>query len=155
MITVIGIENKVKKLIRSVYQGALDYLNLKDEFESSLSFTDEETIRELNKTHRGSDSVTDVLSFPNVELRFPVNIKDYPLDINPASGRLPLGDIIICEARGKEQAKEYGHTEAREYAFLALHGILHLFGFDHINKEDEGKMLSAQRAVLEALGIGR
>lgn len=155
MITVNGINNIVKRLIRDVYQTALEYLGLKDEFELSVTFTDENTIKELNAKHRGTDSVTDVLSFPNVELKFPVNIKDYPFDINPSTGRLPLGDIIICEARAKNQAQEYGHSEEREYTFLALHGILHLFGFDHIEKKDEDKMFQAQRAILEALGIGR
>ena len=155
MITITGTSLPVKALIRSVYQSALKYLELKDEFEISVTIIDEKSIRELNATHRGIDSVTDVLSFPNVVLDFPVRINDYPLDINPSSGLLPLGDIVICKKVAEMQAKNLGHSIEREYAFLALHGMLHLFGFDHIKEDDEQKMLTAQRTVLETLGIGR
>lgn len=155
MIAITGANMAIKAVIRKVYRGVLAYLSLKDLFELSVTLTDENTVRELNAAHRGIDSATDVLSFPNVEVRFPLDIKDYPLDINPASGRLMLGDIVICKTTAKAQAKDYGHLEEREYAFLALHGILHLFGFDHIGEKDEKKMLAAQRAILESLGIGR
>lgn len=101
-----------------------------------------EQIRTLNREHRGVDRVTDVLSFPSAE-----------------SGEIPpdgfWGDIVLCPLRAKEQAAEYGHGLHRELSFLTIHGMLHLFGYDHIQPAEEERMLFEQRRILERMGLSR
>ena len=99
----------------------------------SLLFTDDEAVRELNNRYRGLDSSTDVLSFPSGEAGF-------------------LGDIAISVPRAQQQAAEYGHPLAREVAFLTVHAMLHLFGYDHIEEADEAKMRKRQREILKNAG---
>ena len=99
----------------------------------SLLFTDDEAVRELNSRYRGLDSSTDVLSFPSGEAGF-------------------LGDIAISVPRAQQQAAEYGHPLAREVAFLTVHAMLHLFGYDHIEEADEAKMRERQREILKNAG---
>ena len=99
----------------------------------SLLFTDDEAVRELNSRYRGLDSSTDVLSFPSGEAGF-------------------LGDIAISVPRAQQQAEEYGHPLAREVAFLTVHAMLHLFGYDHIEEADEAKMRERQREILKNAG---
>ncbi len=101
-----------------------------------------EEIRALNLEHRSVDRVTDVLSFPAVE----------PGETPPDGF---FGDIVICPDRAREQAREYGHSVARELAFLTVHGALHLFGYDHMEKSEETYMLERQRAILERMGVPR
>ncbi len=99
----------------------------------SLLFTDDEAVRELNSRYRGLDSSTDVLSFPSGEAGF-------------------LGDIAISVPRAQQQAAEFGHPLAREVAFLTVHAMLHLFGYDHIEAADEAKMRERQREILKNAG---
>lgn len=114
--------------------------------------TDNEGIRQLNREQRGIDKPTDVLSFP---------LLDYsdgkPLieagDIDPDSGMVCLGDIIISVEKALEQADEYGHSREREFAFLAVHGTLHLLGYDHESKDDESIMFSMQESILDEMGL--
>ena len=110
----------------------------------SIIFVDNETIHRINKEYRGMDKVTDVISFA-----FEDNGK---LVYNNV--RL-LGEIYICIPRMKEQAKEYGHSEKRELSFLAVHGLLHLLGYDHMKKEDEKVMFSLQELILDEQNIKR
>lgn len=112
-------------------------------------------IQVLNAEMRGVDSVTDVLSFCNLDIKFPFSKKDYPYDINPESGGVMLGEIYICLERAAEQALEYGHSEEREFAFLVCHGVLHLLGLDHIEKADEEVMTKKQEEILTSLNILR
>ncbi len=104
----------------------------------SIVFVDNEKIQELNKNYRGIDRVTDVISFA-----FEDNM-DFQFD----DLRI-LGEIYICIPRMIEQAKEYGHSETRELAFLTVHGLLHLLGYDHMTKEDEEVMFKIQEEVLD------
>lgn len=124
-----------------------------------LLVTDEEEVRRMNRDHRGIDRTTDVLSFPSVD--FPAeadfssvtqNEADY---LDPETGRLQLGDIVINAARVWEQAAEYGHSVRREFAFLVAHSMLHLCGYDHMTPEDAARMEERQEAVLRGLGITR
>ncbi len=101
-----------------------------------------EEIRALNMEHRTVDRVTDVLSFPAAE----------PGETPPDGF---FGDIVICPDRAREQAEEYGHSVERELAFLTVHGALHLFGYDHMEKSEETYMLERQRAILERMGVPR
>ncbi len=101
-----------------------------------------EEIRALNLEHRGVDRVTDVLSFPAAE----------PGETPPDGF---WGDIVVCPERAREQAEEYGHSVERELAFLTVHGALHLFGYDHMGKNEETYMLQRQEAILERMGVLR
>jgi probable rRNA maturation factor len=99
----------------------------------SLLFTDDDNIRRLNKQYRDKDSVTDVLSFPSEEEGF-------------------LGDIALSLPRAAEQAREFGHSEEREAAFLVAHSMLHLFGYDHETEEQEKEMREKQREIMKKAG---
>ena len=110
----------------------------------SITFVDEKKIREINKNNRGIDKVTDVISFAFEDSdTFLYN------DIRV------LGDIYICIPKMIEQASEYGHSEIRELAFLTVHGLLHLLGYDHMTKEDEVIMFTKQELILNATNIKR
>jgi len=117
-----------------------------------VTLTDNEGIRKLNREQRGIDRPTDVLSFPLLDYS-----EGKPRieagDIDPDSGRVCLGDIIISVEKALEQADEYGHSREREIAFLAVHGTLHLLGYDHETKDDETVMFSMQESILEEMGL--
>lgn len=114
--------------------------------ELSITLTDDEHIHELNKKFRGVDRPTDVLSFAFRE-------SDEPEIFNQQTEI--LGDIIISLERAKMQAEEYGHTYLREVVFLTVHGLLHLFGYDHMEEDDRIEMEREQDFVMAELGIGR
>ena len=137
------------KMAEYVYE----YLGQKDELFAELIFVDEEEIQRLNKEYRQVDKVTDVLSFPNLDgIKGKVlRCKDYPSDVD--EGRLFIGSIAICEKKAKEQAEEYGHSYEREINYLTLHGLLHLFGYDHMEEEDKKEMRSAEEAILKKMGL--
>ncbi|SFS82046.1 rRNA maturation RNase YbeY [Marininema halotolerans] len=112
-----------------------------------LLITDVEEIHRLNKEFRGVDRGTDVLSFPQWE---PGEKRQAESDMP-----MPLGDIVISLPHAKEQAKEYGHSLERELAFLAVHGFLHLLGYDHGTEEEESRMFTRQEEILKPLGLTR
>lgn len=114
-----------------------------DNVEFDVIFVDSNTIHDINKTYRNVDRVTDVISFALEDN------KTIELD-----HRL-LGDIYICVERAEEQAKEYGHSFLRELAFLTIHGLLHLLGYDHMEKEEEKIMFQKQEDILNEFGIRR
>ena len=115
--------------------------------EVSVTLTNNTYIHQLNKQYRGIDRPTDVLSFALNESEEP-EIEDGP-DVNV------LGDLIISVERAQEQAADYGHSVRREVAFLTVHGMLHLFGYDHMEEADRLEMEAEQRFVMEKLGIPR
>ena len=125
----------------------------------NVIITDSEGIRELNASYRGIDSATDVLSFPGLDFDKPSDFDisdDRKADcMDPESGELVLGDIVLNADRIFSQAEEYGHSVKREMAFLLAHSCLHLCGYDHMTEEEEKVMFSKQEAVLESLGITR
>lgn len=106
--------------------------------EVNYAFISPRQIRKLNQEFRQVDKVTDVLSFPDG-------------DVNPESNRRFMGDVLICRKVARRQAKEIGHSLAQEITFLQVHGTLHLFGYDHIDPEDEVKMLGLQRKIMALL----
>lgn len=110
----------------------------------SIIFVNLEEIHKLNKEYRGIDRPTDVISFALEDS------DDFEVD-----GLRVLGDIYICIDRMKEQAKEYGHSQMRELSFLTCHGLLHLLGYDHMEKEEEKIMFDKQDKILEELEIMR
>ena len=119
----------------------------------SLNFVGEEEIKQLNNRFRQVDKVTDVLSFPNLEKRPDEKLKKFSSSI--VDGVLFVGDIVICKKQAKRQAKEFGHSMKREVCFLALHGLLHILGFDHIEKVDEKLMNATAEEILRQAGLAR
>lgn len=117
--------------------------------EVSLTFVDNEKIREINREYRNKDSATDVISFAMEEMGVG--------EMMIVGAEMPrvLGDIIISVTRAKEQAEEFGHSFMRELGFLAVHGFLHLLGYDHMTTEDEQEMFSKQKDILDAFGLKR
>lgn len=120
------------------------------EQEVFVYITNDSEIRKINQEHRDIDKATDVLSFPMLEHKDGIGPVD-PLDLDPETGRLLLGDIIISAEHVTAQAEAYGHSVERELAFLVCHGFLHLRGFDHMVPEDERKMMDTAEAILGKL----
>lgn len=150
----------IEELARMVSEKVLESESCSYDTEIGLTITDDKGIHELNRQFRGIDSPTDVLSFPNVsfekEADFSVVESNQKPDLmDPESGRLMLGDIVINEKRVRSQAKDYGHSEKREFAFLIAHSMLHLCGYDHMTKDEADVMEEKQEAVLNSLGITR
>lgn len=143
--------------LRKVFKEALLQLGQPTELEVNISFVNINEIQEINLQERNIDKPTDVLSFPSIDIVSgdTIDVCKYKSDINFETGNLMLGDIVICKSVAKEHAKEYGHTIKRELCFLALHGLLHLLGYDHIEKSDEEKMFKVQNDVLNKLNIVR
>ena len=155
MISILGVSKEEKNLLEKVAETALATMGA-GEGALDLSFVGRARIRSLNATLRGVDRVTDVLSFPTLEkVVLPLKKGNYPWDLDPESGKVYLGSIVICRSRAKEQAAEYGHSLERELAYLTVHGVLHLLSFDHIEESDRAEMRAAEERILAALGIGR
>ncbi len=150
----IEISHELLKVIEEVIKTALEYENCEFDTEVSVTITDNENIREINKQMRDIDKATDVLSFPI--LYFDENGDIIDSDYDEDDGYMLLGDIVISAERAAEQAKEYGHSLKREIAFLTAHSMLHLLGYDHVDDpEGERIMFSKQEEILNILGITR
>ncbi|MBO5240891.1 MAG: rRNA maturation RNase YbeY [Clostridia bacterium] len=121
-----------------------------------VSFVGEEEIQRLNRELRGVDKITDVLSFPALDLERGQAIQkaDYPFEIDE-EGRLLLGSIAICIKRAREQAEEYGHSYERELHYLLVHGIMHCLGYDHMEENEKAQMREKEEIILNKLGITR
>lgn len=151
-----GVGLFTKPFLKKLLEKALKHLNQPSELlEMTLSIVSPEQIRELNKQFRDVDAVTDVLSFPTCDNPTRGAITVVCEEINPETDLCNIGDVIICMERAKEQANEYGHSLKRELAFLALHGMLHLLGYDHIQEDDEKQMFTLQNEILTQAGISR
>ena len=146
-------------IIKSVINESIDYEKCPYEVEVAVILTDNNEIHNINKEHRDVDSPTDVLSFPMVDYESPSNfegiedkVEDY---FDPDSGELILGDIVISVEKVIEQAKQYGHSNKRELAFLVAHSMMHLFGYDHMVVEEATIMEAKQNEILNNLNIFR
>ena len=136
----------LKRVVREAVKETLDYENFPYDAEVSVTFCDNEYIRGLNNEFRGIDRHTDVLSFPMYE--------DGDFDEVECAGGAVLGDIVISIERAKEQAKEIGNTFHHEIAFLTVHSVLHLLGYDHERSpEDEEEQCRRQREIIENVDI--
>ncbi|MBE6593955.1 MAG: rRNA maturation RNase YbeY [Ruminococcaceae bacterium] len=139
---------KLKMLVRHAVLASLEYEGFGADTELSVTFTDNEGIRAINAEYRGIDAPTDVLSFPLTDYEG----VDFPVADEPCSS---LGDIVISLERANEQAEQFGHSFEREVAFLTVHSMLHLLGYDHVNSEEEdAEMRRRQREILESMGLG-
>ena len=148
-----------ESLAREVISFTLDHENFPYESEVNLTLTDNDGIHEINKMYRQIDRPTDVLSFPMLAYEaagdFSKLEDDYDDNFNPDTGEIMLGDIVISVDKVLEQAESYGHTPRREYAFLIVHSMLHLFGYDHMTPEEAAQMEAKQRQILEEMNITR
>ena len=136
-----------KILVRRAIESTLKYEGYKNNAEISVTFTDNAKIQKINNEFRGIDKATDVLSFP---------LTDYESADLPFADELDgsLGDIVISLERAKEQADEFGHSFEREIAFLTVHSMLHLLGYDHVNSEEEELyMRKRQSDILKNMGL--
>lgn len=148
--------------VSSVYEQAvnavLEYEKCPYEADVSLLITNDDSIREINKEMRGLDTATDVLSFPMSDYTNPAdfsNIESDPDAFEPDSGELLLGDIVISLDKIISQADAFGHSTKREFAFLIVHSMLHLIGFDHIEESDRAVMEAHQKEIMNIINIPR
>ena len=151
---IVNRQNKVKipsgarLLIKRCCNAVLKYENIQIPIEISVSFTDDNGIKELNASFRGQNRPTDVLSFPLSE--------NFELIADEESGYCILGDIVISIERAVEQAGLYGHSLEREIGFLTVHSMLHLLGYDHENGGIQARIMrEKEEAVLQDLGLSR
>ena len=146
-------------LAKRVIEFALKHEEFPYECEVNLTLTDNEGIREINRTYREIDKPTDVLSFPLINYEkagdFSALEENYDDNFNPDTGEIMLGDIIISIEKVKEQADSYGHSIEREFAFLILHSMLHLFGYDHMTEEEAAIMEEKQKIIMDKMKIFR
>lgn len=146
---------QMQELMQKVCDAALEYEGCDFDAQISITLTDDEGIREINREHRDIDRPTDVLSFPMLEFDENGDIIDNEFEYDE-DGRIMLGDIVISLERAAAQAEEYGHSPQRELAFLCVHSMLHLLGYDHVNSaEEEAVMFGKQEDILGTLGITR
>ena len=146
--------SEIEKLLQEVIPAALSAEGVDLPCEINVLLTNDEGIHDINLAERGVDSPTDVLSFPMFDLK--PGDKPSAADADPGTHLIPLGDMVLNLDRIKSQGEEYGHGPRRECAYLAVHSILHLLGYDHM---DEGPMKAQMRAreeaILDKLGITR
>lgn len=127
-----------------------------DDLSAELLLVSEEEIRELNARERGVDSVTDVLSFPSMDgIKGQAILAEEHGEELDEDGNVFLGSIVICERRAREQAQEYGHSFERELWYLAVHGILHCLGYDHMTEEEKREMREKEESVMQKLDLRR
>ena len=149
-----GVSEGTKTFLRKVIRAALAAEGVDFPCEVDVSVTDDGGIHEINREMRGVDRPTDVLSFPCFDLT-PGELPGVE-DADPGSGLAPLGDMVISLERAREQAREYGHSDRRELAYLAVHSVLHLLGYDHLDEGPEkARMRAREEAILAELGIER
>lgn len=144
-----NVTTELRCLVKAAIYASLAYEDFQCSAEVSVTFTDDEGIHEINREHRDTDSATDVLSFPMMS-------EDGEYDIDMGNEAVILGDIVLSLERARAQATEFGHSYTREVAFLTVHSVLHLLGYDHVtSEEDEKEMCQKQEAILEYMGITR
>lgn len=137
---------RLRALIKKAVRATLECEHFERNVLLSVTFTDNEGIRVKNREFRAIDSATDVLSFPMYDMRGG--------DLPDAFGDVELGDIVLSLERAEEQANEFGHSYERECAFLTVHSVLHLLGYDHVDSEkDDLEMREHQRVVMKKLGL--
>ncbi len=139
----------LKEISAAVYKT----LGQTDNLKAELIFMNEADMQDLNNQTRGINKVTDVLSYPTMDnIRGEILKKaNHPTDVD--GDRLMLGSIVLCNQKIKEQALEYGHTEDRERTYLIVHGLMHLFGYDHMTDQDKKQMREKEKTALAELGI--
>lgn len=148
-----------KELANKVISYTMEREDFPFEAEINLTLVDEPTISQINQEYRQIDRSTDVLSFPMIEYEqagdFSGIEEDVEDNFNPDTGEALLGDIVICVPKVYAQAEEFGHSVEREFAFLIVHSMLHLFGYDHMTPDEAAFMENKQREILNEMNILR
>lgn len=154
----------ISKITRA-YEYVLNYLKIPcKELEVNISFVTIEEIKDLNCKFRNKDASTDVLSFPNLleigktDMQLIIDKldkKNYLADVNPENDHVFLGDICICKKVAFSHSKEYGTTRLREIVYMAVHGLLHLLGYDHIVDEDKKIMRTVEEKIMKHIKLER
>ena len=138
----------IKEKIADAFETVLDNEKLYDDFEVSVTFVNDKRIKDINNEFRGIDKSTDVLSFP-------LGV-DGEYDKNPETQKYMLGDVIISLEHAIKQADEFGHSIHREIVYLAVHSFLHLLGYDHVNDQDEAKIMRMKEELtMKHIGLER
>ncbi len=138
---------KVRKLAKAVYKT----LGQKAKIKAEVVFESEDGIRSLNRDERGIDVPTDVLSFPTLDgIKGRLLLKE-ECGTELDGGYIFIGSIVLCDEKIKEQAQEIGHSEERERNYLIVHGLLHLFGYDHIKEKDKKEMREKENEIIALL----
>lgn len=144
-----------EELIQSCITTALDAERVKLPCEINVLITNNDGIHRINLEQRQVDAPTDVLSFPMFDLTAGQPPEDETL-LDPATGRLPLGDMVISLERAAAQAEEYGHSIQRELGYLTVHSVLHLLGYDHMDEgEQKKRMRQREEEIMNQMGIPR
>jgi len=141
----VAVDESLVDLLSEAVQAVLKDEGYREDAEVSLVFVDDDYIQELNNNYRGVDSPTDVLSFAMLEGE----------SLPEEEEEVILGDVIISLETAERQAREYGHSFQREVAYLTLHGVLHLLGYDHQEEEDRRRMREREEEILAGLELSR
>lgn len=139
------VDTSLRSLIRKTVKTVLTCEGIEENSEVNVLFVSDEKIKTLNKEFRNKNKVTDVLSFPLSE--------DGEYDLNPETGNIMLGDVVICPKRAYEQSQEFGHSFEREVSYLTAHSILHLLGYDHMVKIEKTIMRQKEKEIMKAMGL--
>ena len=147
-------DEELFSMLREAVEAALDCEGVETPCEVNVLLTDDEGIHAVNLDMRGVDAPTDVLSFPMLELT--PGAHPTADDIDPGSDTAPLGDMCISVERAQAQAQEFGHCMAREIGYLAVHSVLHLLGYDHMDEGEQKALMRAhEEAVMQKLDLTR
>jgi probable rRNA maturation factor len=141
---------EMENLIKDAINLVADEAQLSKDFEVSVTICDDESIKEINREYRNIDKSTDVLSFPMFSYSEPEVFSEEIFE-----GENTFGDIIISLETAIRQSEEYGHSSEREVAFLTVHSMLHLLGYDHIEDSDRALMREREEYFLEKMGQRR
>lgn len=157
--TAVEFDFEYRQLAEEVINFSLDFEKFPYEAEVNLTLVDDASIQEINREYRNIDKPTDVLSFPLLSYEragdFSAIEEEAESNFNPDTGEVLLGDIIISVPKVLEQAESYGHSVKREFAFLIVHSVLHLLGYDHMTSAEAAFMENKQKSILESMGILR
>jgi len=149
-------DKAIQKLIESVIESCLEYEDIKRGCEVSVTLVDNLEIQKINREYRNIDRPTDVLSFPMFEREEIKNLEDGNVtDMDLDTWEIVLGDIVLSIEKAHEQSMEYGHSFEREVAFLTVHGMLHLLGYDHEEEADRVIMRKREEEILNKLKLFR
>lgn len=147
------VDEAMETLVAQVVDKVLQLEGCEEDYEVSISFVGNEEIRSLNLEYRGIDKATDVLSFPMLEFSDDELDEEEDPEAEYIDEEIALGDIVVSMEKVSEQSEEYGHSFNRELAFLLVHGMLHLLGYDHEEDASEGEMFEKQEAILKEMDL--
>lgn len=158
------LKQQYKDMLTSLFNTTIKKVGIKEkDIEVGFELVSRSNIKKINYKFRDKNAVTDVLSFPTLELKpegvselATTVIKDnYKTDINYATGNLYIGDVLVCYKVAKKQAKEYDNSIQRELGYLFVHGLLHLLGYDHETETDKKAMRKMEEKILKANDLQR